>query len=81
MERGGQGEPTQQEPELKSRQPQARDPQPHPERERDLKPPGDGTRETDQGPEGETEKKTRPFQERALLETSERQALRSWERE
>ena len=48
-EPGGQGEPMQQEPELKSRQPRARDPQPHPERVRDLKPPGDGTRETDKG--------------------------------
>lgn len=48
---------------------------------RELKTPGDGTRETDQGPEGDTEKKTRTFQEQALLETSERQTLRIWERE
>lgn len=47
---------------------------------RELKALRLGTGEIDQGPEGDTEKKTRTFQEKALPETSERQTLRSWER-
>lgn len=44
---------------------------------RELKALRVGTEKIDQGPEGDTEKKIRTFQEKALLETSERQALRS----
>lgn len=75
--------PTQNEPELKSWRPRARDPQPHLERvRRELKALRVGTGEIDQGPEREIQRKktTEHPKREALLETSERQALRSWER-